>query len=333
MTRRTFTWGAAAAPLAQPAQRIRIGFLGSTHPHGPEKLRQMQESADFEFAGLAERNVDAAAAAARRGLRVLPREQLLGDGSIAVIAVESDVADHTADALDALGAGKHVHLEKAPAADLAGFRKVVDLAARRQLVLQIGYMWRYNPAIIAVLEAARSGALGDIYLVRGNINTLLGAEQRRPVAAFAGGQMFELAGHLIDPMVRLMGKPVKVSPFLQEQGSYRDGMKDNTVAVMEWPRALGIIQSASLQAGSGPHRALEILGTKGTATVRPIEPPTLTIETAEGRRTPAMPAYKRYVDDFRDLAAAIREGRGMQVTAVHELAVQETLLRAAGMMA
>jgi predicted dehydrogenase len=161
---------------------------------------------------------------------------------------------------------------------------------------------------------------------------LLNAEQRRPVAGFSGGQMFELAGHLIDPMVRLLGKPLRVTSFLQEQGSFRDGMKDNAVAVMEWPHALGVIVSTSLEAGASPRRSFEILGTKGTAVVRPVEPPTLYVESGAGKRTPPMPVYKRYVDDFRDFAAAIREGRGMQVTAAEELAVQETLLRASGMV-
>ena len=120
-------------------------------------------------------------------------------------------------------------------------------------------------------------------------------------------------------------------PFLQRQGAYGDGMNDNTAAVFEWPHALGIIHSSALQAGAGPHRAFEILGTKGMAVVQPIEPPTLSLDLAGGKRTPPMPAYRRYVDDFRDLAAAIREGRGMKVAPAEELAVQEALLRASGM--
>jgi predicted dehydrogenase len=333
MQRRTFLMGAAAARLSAQPARLRIGFLGATHPHGPEKLRQMQTSTDFEFAGLAEKDAKAADAAARRGVSVVPRERLLADSTVPVIAVESDVNDHVADALAALDAGKHVHLEKAPAADMPSFRKVVDLAARKGLLLQTGYMWRYNPAINAALDAAGQGWLGDVYLVRGSINTLLGPEARRPVAAFTGGGMFELAGHLIDPMVRLMGRPAGVTPYIRRHGAYPDQMSDNTLAVLEWPRALGIIGSAALQPGAGAHRTFEILGTKGTAVVRPIEPPVLLLDLAAGKRTPPMPEYRRFVDDFRDLASAIRQGRGLKVTAAEELTVQETLLRASGMPA
>jgi len=319
------------AAAAQPP-RIRIGFLGSTHPHGPEKLRQMHESTEWELVGLAEKNPQAAEAARKRGVRVVPRQELLGDKSIQAIAVESDVGDHAADALDALTAGKHVHLEKAPATDLASFRKLTELAAGKGLLLQMGYMWRYNPAILGALEAALSGRLGEVHLVRGSINTLLTAAQRADPAKFSGGQMFELAGHLIDPMVRLLGRPAKVTPFLQRQGSFSDGMADNAVAVFEWPRALGVISTTALQPGAGPHRSFEIVGTKGAAVVRPIEPPALLLDAGGTKTTPTMPPYKRYVDDFKDLNAAIRSGRKLRWTAQEDLAAQEALLRASGMM-
>jgi predicted dehydrogenase len=329
MHRRTFLASAVAA-AAQPA-RIRIGFLGSTHAHGSEKLRQMHESTEWELVGLAEKNPEAAAAARQRGVRVVSREELLGDRAIQAIAVEGDVGDHARDALDALNAGKHVHLEKSPAADMASFRRLVELAGQKGLLLQMGYMWRYNPGINAAVDAARRKQLGDVYLVRGTINTQLNAAGRVPPAQFRGGLMFELAGHLIDPMVRLLGRPAKVTPYLQSQGSFNDGMPDNTVAVFEWPRALGVISSAGLQPGAGPHRTFEILGTKGAAVVRPIEPPTLLLDLPGNRSTPPMPEYKRYVEDFRDLAAAIRERRKLRWTPAEDLLVQESLLRACGM--
>jgi predicted dehydrogenase len=328
MQRRTLLLSALAA--AQPG-RIRIGFLGSTHPHGPEKLRQMQHSSEWELAGLAEKDPTAAAAAKARGIHLVSRRALLDDPAVRAIAVEGDVGDHAADAIEALEAGKHVHLEKAPAADMASFRKTVELAGRKGLVLQMGYMWRYNPAINAALDAARSGALGDVYLIRGSINTLNTPEAQAWIARFPGGQMFEMAGHLIDPMVRLMGRPAKVTPFLQVTGASSGRAPDNTVAVFEWPRALGVLLTAGMQSGSGAHRTFEILGTKGTAVVRPIEPPTLALETAAGRQNASMPPYKRYIDDFRDFAAAIRDGRKLRYSAEEDLAVEETLLRASGM--
>jgi predicted dehydrogenase len=94
-------------------------------------------------------------------------------------AVESAVKDHAKHALLALEAGKHVHVEKPPADTMAAFHKLASLAEKKKLLLQSGYMWRYNPAVNKALEAARSGWLGEVYMVRGEMNTLI-APERRP---------------------------------------------------------------------------------------------------------------------------------------------------------
>lgn len=57
--------------------------------------------------------------------------------------------------------------------------------------------------------------------------------------------MFELGGHVIDPIVRLMGLLRKVTPFLRTDASYSDSLRDNTIAVMEWEHAIGIVQTST----------------------------------------------------------------------------------------
>jgi predicted dehydrogenase len=155
---------------------------------------------------------------------------------------------------------------------------------------------------------------------------------RLELARFRGGQMFELGCHLIDPLVRLLGRPEKVTPVLRRHGGYQDGLADNTVAIFEYPRALATITSASMHPGAGPLRSFEILGTKGTAVVRPLEPPELTFHLSAGQQKQPLPEYRRYVDEFAALAAAIRDGKPPATSPEQELLVQETLLRACDMI-
>ena len=330
----------AAVPLVRGAdapRRIKAGFLGSGYSHFRDKHALLRASADFELVGLCEED----AAVRARGpadARWLTQAQLLAEAE--VVVVESAVHDHARFARLALAAGRHVHLEKPPADTLAAFRELIDLAAARQRVLQIGYMWRYNPGINAALEAARAGWLGRVYLVRATMNTLVGPEERRSWARFPGGAMFEQGCHLIDPLVRLLGRPAGVTPFLKHSGELPDGLADNTVAVFEFDHALGIVTSAPLQPNAGPQRFFEILGTGGSARVQPLEPPALQVDLAAaagpyraGRQEVALPAYRRYVDEFVALAAAVRGERALPVTPEQELQVQETLMRACGMPA
>ncbi len=231
-----------------------------------------------------------------------------------------------------------MHLEKPPADDVASFRALLTLAARKKRLLQVGYMWRYNPAINAALEAARQGWLGKIYEVRCTINKSLSAARRPEWAGFRGGTLFELGGHLIDPMIRLMGRPVRVTPFLRKDGDFRDNLADNTLAVFEFPRALGTVFSATMQPNSGHYRAFEVLGTNGTAVVNPIEPPSLRIDLDKaagpyksGIQQVKLPPYHRYVEDFKELAAAVRSGKPLSITPREELIVQEALIHACDM--
>jgi predicted dehydrogenase len=217
------------------------------------------------------------------------------------------------------------------------FRAVLEVAARNKRLYQIGYMWRHNPGINAALEAARSGWLGKVFFVRGTMNTQIGADMRRAESRFKGGQMFDLAGHMIDPIVRVMGRPEQVTPYLSRSGHVDDTLMDNTLAVFEWRGAIGTFSSASMQPRSNTHRALEFVGTEGTALVTPVEPPSLHIDLNSaagpyraGAQTLSY-SYTRYVDDFVELAAAVRGERKLPITPEEDLLVQETLLRASGM--
>ena len=315
------------------SNRLRIGFLGASHSHATGKIKAVQESPDWELIGVCEEDKRLQAEYAKTGIPVLSQEELLRRSQ--VVAVESDVQDHARHAKLALSAGRHVHLEKPPADTLEAFRELVSLACEKNLLLQMGYMWRYNPGINAAVEAVRQGWLGDVYLVRGTINTQLSAQQRFEVARFPGGTLLELGSHLIDVLARLMGRATKITSVLKTHGRFQDHLADNTLAIFEFPKALGIISSSTLQPRSGRYRCFEILGTQGTAIVNPIEPPGLVIDLAKpggpyqaGLNTVPMPRYLRYVPEFADLAVKIREGKKLAVSPEEDLLVQETLMRA-----
>lgn len=345
-TRREFLAAtlAAAAATTMPGQsfaaegsvRIPVGFLGTGYSHFKEKHKLISESPIWNLIGLCEED-DAVRAGGPTGARWLSAEELFAKAE--VVIVESAVANHARDAKRALLAGKHVHVEKPPADTLEGFGELLRIAAEQKRLLQVGYMWRYNPGINAALEAARKGWLGDVYLVRATMNTLAGPEQRRDWARFRGGAMFEQGCHLIDPLIRMLGRPTKVTPYLKHSAAVDDLLADNTVAVFEFPRALGIITSAPLQPNAGPQRFFEILGANGTAKVQPLEQPVLTIDLAKaagpyaaGHQEVKLPPYRRYAEEFADLASAIREQKALPFSIEVEINVHEALMRACEMI-
>jgi predicted dehydrogenase len=328
---------AAESAGQQPSRRIKIGFLGASHSHASEKVRIAQSSAAFDFVGICDETSSVRQRYRDSKIRFISQDQLLQEAE--VVAIESEVKDHAKHGKLALEAGKHVHLEKPAADTFDGCKELIALARAKRRLLQLGYMWRFHPGINAIMEAARQGWLGEIYLVRGTINTLIAAEQRPTWAPFPGGTMFELGCHLIDPLIRLMGKPTNVTTALRKQGAFTDDLVDNTVALFEFPKALGTITSATLQPDAGNNRSFEVLGTNGTAKVSPIEPPTLRIHLskaagpyAAGTQTIALPSYRRYAPELAHLAEAILEEKPLNVTLDEELLVHEALLRACAMV-
>lgn len=336
MNRRTFLAAGIGASVAIGASRkLRIGVLGAVHAHADGKIRILAESPDWELVGICEQDAEVRQRHSSSGVRFLSQTALLS--GCEAIAVESDVGEHARHGKLVLEAGKHLHLEKPPATDFADLQNLVDLARARRLQLQIGYMWRYHPGINRAIQAAQRGWLGEIYMVRGTINNRLPTQRRPEWARFPGGIMFELGSHLIDAVVRLMGAPRAVSPFLQTHDASGDGLADNAVAVLEFDRALAVISASAHQPNSGKHRSFEILGTRGTASVQPLEPPELVMDLERaagpypaGVSCVALPPYRRYVDDLADFARAIRSGSSLPVGLDHELVVQQTLLRCTG---
>ncbi len=340
MDRRFFLQAAALTPLAviaaESPRRVKIGFLGCSHSHASPKLKLALNSPDWECVGVFEPGVRQRATVEQLGGKLLSQAEVISASE--VLAIECDAKDRAGLARAALLAGKHVHIEKPPTVTLAEFRELLGLARDKKVLLQMGYMWRFNPGINAALEAARKGWLGEVYLVRGVINTNITGESRASFAEIAGGTMYELGCHLVDPLVRLLGKHAKITPILRHDTTVADSLADNCLAVFDFKQAIGIISSATMQPTAGAHRTFEIQGTNGIAVVKPLEQPVLTIELAKeagpykkGSQVINFPPYQRYFPEFAELAACIRSGQRLAVTPEEDELVHEALLKASGM--
>ena len=328
--------GASALRAQSTKPKIKAGFLGVAHSHATGKWKVLQNSGEFESVGIVEESSRLRNEFEKLGAKILSVRELLEAAD--VVVVESAVRDLAKNAKVALAARKHVHVEKPPGRTLAELSDLVKLARDHERVLQVGYMWRYHPGFLKISEAVRAGWLGKVSLIRGMIGNSLATERRAEWAEFRGGAMFELGCHLVDPLIRLLGKPLDVKPMLRRHAAVDDDLKDNNAVVFEFKDALGVISNSTHQPNAFAQRSFEVFGANGSAILKPIEPPALQIDLAKaagpyrsGVQTIALPAYERYVGDFVELASAIRGEKPLSVTLDEELRVQEALLRACEM--
>lgn len=321
--------------------KIRCAILGTGHGHASGKLHVLQASDDWAFAGVCEPDPAWRARREREkafaGVRWLTEADVLGDPTIRMVAVESEVRQLVDLGRKVIDAGKHLHLDKPAGVSLSAFRALMDEAQRRDLVVQMGYMFRYNTGFDLVRQAVREGWLGDIHYLHGTINAIYDAAHRKTLDFHPGGMMFELAGHLIDTLVLLMGRPRKVTPFMRHDGAFDDRLTDNTIAVLEYDRAVAVIECAALEFEAFPRRHFEVCGNRGSIVLQPLEPPAVRLCLSEprggypaGRQDVAVPNVPRYVRDVEELARCIRGEQAFPYSRDHDLVMHETLLRACG---
>lgn len=321
--------------------RIKIGQIGVGHAHA-SKISVYRDSPDFEVDGIVEPDADlrkrAESLAPFQGLKWMTRDDMLATPGLQAVLVETRVRDLLENAEACLQAGKHVHIDKPAGASLPHLRRIFEIADRKRLVVQMGYMYRYNPAVVLLREFLKKGWLGTIFEVNAVMSKVVDPPDRLRLAESRGGMMFELGCHLIDLVVGMLGKPDNVSGFSRHSSRIDDALTDNMLTVLEYPKATATIRSTALEVDGFARRHLTMCGTGGTFHIQPLDAPSARITLAQdcgkyhrGTHEIAFPKYVRYVDDAADMAQAIRGEKPLAFGPDHDLNVQETLLRACRM--
>jgi len=336
---------AAAPGLGLGAEsKIKIGQIGTKHAHAHGKMDAVRKYPNvFEVVGVVESDPKQRASVADRktyqGLKWMTEAELLATPGLNAVAVETDVRDLVPTALRCVRAGKHIHLDKPAGESLSECRALHAEARRRGVTIQMGYMLRYNPAFQFLYEVLEKGWLGEITEVTGMMGKKMNDAGRKQLAEFEGGGMFELACHIIDALVYVLGKPESVTAFNHRTQPDKDTFADNQMAVFDYPKAIATIRCNHIDPMGFARRQFNVTGTQGTLQIQPLEPPKvrLGLDRARGKfkkgfqDVPMTKAAGRYDAEFLDLARIIRGEKKLAWSHEHDIAVHEAVLRAGGM--
>lgn len=322
-------------------EKIRIGQIGVGHAHA-SKLSVYRASEEYEVVGVVEPDASlrdsARSQAAYRDLPWLSAEQLLNVEGLQAVLVETQVRDCLDVAEACIAAGKHVHLDKPAGESLPQFERMLASARRQGLLVQMCYMYRYNPAVVLLREFLQREWLGDVFEVHAVMSKVVPEANRGDLATYPGGMMFELGCHLIDLVVGVLGEPSTVTPFRQHVSAQQDALLDNMLAVLEYPKAIASVKSSAQEVEGFARRHLVVCGTKGTFHIQPLDAPAVRLALTEprgsyraGYQEIAMPKYTRYVADAADMAQILRGEKASDFSYEHDLAVQRTVLKSSGL--
>lgn len=329
---------------------MRLGMLGMWHTHADGIVRQVAaHPQEFTLAAFYDPEPRVVAERRKQWEPRLPNfrlcaspEQLLREPLDGVV-VEGRVHDNLKWARLALESGRPVMLEKPAGTDLAAYRRVIDLAQRKHLHVQMIYLFRYMAAVLELIRRVRRGELGRVYEFRARLPKELTSYQRfvEELRPYKGGMFFEMAGHVLDLMVALLGRPRNVSPFLaHHHAAPPENYIDNGVAVCAYPHAWAVIAVPALEVA--PHaRRVEVYGTEGACVIphlgsghlanKEIQPIEVYRAGESDWKRIDLPARALQISDLREFAACVGGKKEPDYSTGHDLAVQETLLKACGM--
>ncbi|PAV20804.1 hypothetical protein PNOK_0343100 [Pyrrhoderma noxium] len=205
-------------------------------------------------------------------------EDVLADSEIELVIVGTPNATHFEYAKRALGAGKHVLVEKPVVTTVAEARELGELAKSKNLVLYAYQNRRWDSDFLAVKRLLREptsshNSLGDLVEFESHFDryrmSVKGTwkDENLPGA----GQLFDLGTHLLDQIVSIFGRPGSVTGFVENiRGVGHPEVDDTFSVILRYPTSesrkypLNVLARAHIVSARNPQLRYVIRGTKGT---------------------------------------------------------------------
>ena len=332
------------------SRKINVAQIGSKHGHAISVLSTIINNPRVNFIGLYEPDIKK-----RNTLKKIKKfpfskinfiedEERLYRDDIVAIASEGSNIESLNQTYKAIKNNKHVFYDKPAGENLILFEDSLNLAKSNNIHLQLGYMFRFHDGFTKISDIVKSGRLGNIFSIRAHMSTEINTEMMKQISPHSGGIFYDLAGHMIDQIVYLLGEPDKISSFIRKDFTNVKNFFDNTISIFEYKNSFA---SIDISAGEKPPmaRRFEVYGTMGSLIMEPFEPAqvlriNIPLED-KNEKFLTINDYKnnfnsnetsRYIEGFDHFLDVI-EGKSIPIrTFDHELKTQRTLLKSALML-
>lgn len=145
---------------------LRVGVIG-VGAMGVHHARVYSEMKEVSLVGVADADpLRAAEVASLLGTRAFDGHRALLDARLDAVTIAVPTTHHHAVALDAIAAGIGLLIEKPIAATVTEADEIIELAERGGVVLSVGHIERYNPAVTALRETIRNQRLISLGITR-----------------------------------------------------------------------------------------------------------------------------------------------------------------------
>jgi predicted dehydrogenase len=332
-------------------EKLGVAQWGTKHGHAKGWLDLLLHSKKINFKGLYEPDIERKKALINSDEKTWKTvnwiddfEEILSDKKIQLIFIEESNNKSLEVLEKCIQNNKNVMLDKPAGNNFKKFETLAKQALEKNLILELGYMFRQHEGFRNIANWTKNGNLGKIFMVRAHMSTNLPESNeanndisRNGLSKYKGGVFYDLAGHMIDQICWIQGRPKKIKSFFMNSDSKDKDFSDNTVSIFEYEDSMTIIDIAAMETKPMARR-FEVYGTKGSAIMEPFEPAEnirLTLdEPFEGFSTGVnivkIKDVPRYDEPFKLFINRVMKNSKPIRSLDHEILVQETLMRATG---
>jgi predicted dehydrogenase len=235
--------------VSTPDGALGVACLGVTHPHTSARAKTMMEMPGVRVVGAADDHpvivpFTEALGIPRRGVG-----ELLADPDVSAVLIHSKSDEMVDLSVAALESGKAVLVEKPAGRGLADLDRLAEAVERTGGLCQVGYNFRFSPAVEVTQAALAEGWLGTVIQARlhGACSLDEAATSHLNQPGDMGGALFVIGCHVIDLMLHHFGVPDSVNALVPKlpaaiPGDYRE---DAVGAVFRYPDRLVTVDFSS----------------------------------------------------------------------------------------
>jgi predicted dehydrogenase len=203
-------------------------------------------------------------------------QNLLADGEVDAVSVNTPNFLHAPETIAALEAGVPVLVEKPMAMNATEAAAMIEASDQSGAQLMVAHCWRFDEEVRWLKDRVEAGTLGRIVRTKGyGVHANWG-----PTGWFAqkklagGGALADMGIHALDTVRFLLGDPDPISVYANISTQYGDYDVDDTgVIFVGWDNgAISYLESGWWQPHmDGPEAATQLYGTKGFGEIFPTQ--------------------------------------------------------------
>ena len=199
--------------MSTPDEVLGIACLGVTHPHTSARTKTMMQTPGVRVVGAADDHSVIVPFTEAFGIPRCSPDELLGAPGVNAVLIHSKSEKMVDLSIAALEAGKAVLVEKPGGRDVADLDRLVEAVERTGGVCQVGYNFRYSPAVAMTQLVLAERWLGTVVQARlhgaCSLNEAATSHLNQPDDM--GGALFVIGCHVIDLMLHHFGLPDSVN--------------------------------------------------------------------------------------------------------------------------